>query len=98
MLEARKPTPILGRKVLYKIVNKANGVFLWFKLVVRSLLNGIRNCDDILDQWERLRIMPRELKPLYSRLLELVEPIYLIWVSKALQSYRLIVTRSIYYP
>src|SRR5712672_2480177 len=29
--------------------------------------------------------MPRELKPLYSRLLELVEPIYLTWVSKALQ-------------
>jgi len=40
------------------------------------------------DLWERLHLMPRELKPLYIRLLELVEPIYQPWVSKAFQILR----------
>jgi hypothetical protein len=40
------------------------------------------------DLWERLRLLPRELKPLYVRLLELVEPMYLPWVSKAFQILR----------
>jgi hypothetical protein len=75
---------LLGRE----IVNKADGVFLWVKLVVRSLLNGIRNRDDLPDLWERLRLMPKELEPLYSRLLDLIEPQYLSWASKAFQILR----------
>jgi hypothetical protein len=75
---------LLGRE----IVNKADGVFLWAKPVVRSLLNSIRNRDDLPDLWERLRLMPKELEPLYSRLLDLIEPQYLLWASKAFQILR----------
>ncbi|KAH8773149.1 hypothetical protein F5882DRAFT_172327 [Hyaloscypha sp. PMI_1271] len=71
-----------------EIVEKADGVFLWVNIVVRSLLGGIRNRDELSDLWARLRSMPRELEPLYSYLLGLIEPIYLPWVSKTLQILR----------
>lgn len=74
--------------LMYEIVDKADGVFLWVKLVVGSLLNGIRNRDEISHLWERLRLLPRELEPLYDRLLDLIEPIYLEWVSKTFQILR----------
>jgi hypothetical protein len=74
--------------LVHEIVEKADGVFLWVKLVVRSLLDGIRNRDEMSHLWERLRLLPRELEPLYSRLLGMVEPIYLVWVSKSFQLLR----------
>lgn len=39
-----------------EIVEKADGVFLWVVLVVRFLLNGIRNRDSVPDLQNRLRI------------------------------------------
>jgi hypothetical protein len=72
-------------ELVNEVVKKANGVFLWVELVVRSLLNGIRNRDKLSDLWERLRHLPRELEPLYTRLLELIEPSYLPWTSQAFQ-------------
>jgi hypothetical protein len=74
--------------LVHEIIEKADGVFLWVKLVVQSLLKGIRNRDEISDLWERLRLFPRELDPLYNRLLELIEPMYLPWVSEAFQIVR----------
>jgi hypothetical protein len=80
--------PVHAENLKLEIVDKAEGVFLWVKLVVQSLLNGIRNRDSLSDLWDRLRLLPRELKPLYDRLLDLIEPIYLHWVSKAFQILR----------
>jgi hypothetical protein len=80
--------PDMARNLVHEVIYKADGVFLWVKLVVSSLLNGIRNRDEMSDLWERLRLLPGELKPLYVRLLELIEPIYLPWVSKAFQIIR----------
>lgn len=71
-----------------EILEKADGVFLWVNIVVRSLLSGIRNRDGLEDLWERLRAMPKELEPLYSYLLGSIEPLYLPWVSKTLQILR----------
>ncbi|KAG0648144.1 hypothetical protein D0Z07_6009 [Hyphodiscus hymeniophilus] len=68
---------------IHEIVNKADGVFLWVRLVVQSLLGGIRNMDEMSDLWTRLRGFPQELEPLYNRLLDLVEPLYMPWFSKA---------------
>jgi hypothetical protein len=68
-----------------EIVEKADGVFLWVVLVVRSLLNGIRNRDSVPDLQNRLRRLPRELEPLYDHLLERIEPGYYPWASRAFQ-------------
>lgn len=74
--------------ITQEIVEKADGVFLWVRLVVRSLLKGIRNRDELSDLWARLRSMPREIEPLYDRLLDLIDPEYLAWASKAFQILR----------
>lgn len=79
-LSAQEPeaTP----KLVAEIVEKADGVFLWVRIVVKSLLSGLRNLDDMSDLWKRLRLLPKELEPLYDHLMGLMEPVYMEWVSK----------------
>jgi hypothetical protein len=71
-----------------EIVEKSDGVFLWVKLVVRSLLEGFRNRDTIPDLQKRLRLFPRELGPLYDHLFSLIGPFYMEWASRAFQIMR----------
>jgi len=56
------------------IVTKANGVFLWVKLVIRSLLDGLRNRDSILDLHRRLGEIPSDLDALYDRMIGRINP------------------------
>jgi hypothetical protein len=79
--------PAAAPALLKEIVEKADGVFLWVKLVVRSLLSGVRNRDDLADLSEQLRRLPRELIPLYNHLFQLIEP-YERWASQAIQILR----------
>lgn len=74
----------LGKEIL----EKADGVYLWVKLVVDSLLNGVRNRDEFADLWERLRLLPKDLEPLYCRFLGLVQSIYMPWFSQVFQILR----------
>lgn len=48
------------------LVDKAEGVFLWLHLAVRSLINGIENGDSAADLGQRLESLPTELSELYS--------------------------------
>jgi hypothetical protein len=43
------------------IVSKANGVFLWVTLVVKSLMEGLGNRDDISDLQRRIDLLPPDL-------------------------------------
>lgn len=52
-----------------EIVEKAQGVFLWVALVVRSLLVGLVNADRIQDLQQRLQAMPTELNEMYGYML-----------------------------
>jgi hypothetical protein len=81
--------PKSGPKLAHEIVLRAQGVFLWVRIVVWSLLDGIRNQDSMEDLWARLRLLPRELEPLYNHLLGLIEPVYSKWASMAFQIVRL---------
>jgi hypothetical protein len=69
-------------ELIKEIVQKADGVFLWVHIVVRSLLRGIQNLDEMSDLWKRVRLLPKELEPLYEHLMGQIEPIYWEWVSK----------------
>lgn len=86
-LELDRNEPIDARTLLAEIVDKAEGVFLWVKLVVRTLLNGLRNRDELSDLWKHLRRLPRDIEPLYNCLFQLIEP-YEEWASKAFQILR----------
>jgi hypothetical protein len=73
-----------------EIVNKATGVFLWVTLVVRSLLNGLRNRDGIDDLRRRLQELPSGLSDLYSHMFNNVEPLYRKQASQTFQIYDVI--------
>ncbi|PMD37816.1 hypothetical protein L207DRAFT_390966, partial [Hyaloscypha variabilis F] len=72
-----------GAKSLVKnIVAKANGVFLWVRIATKSLLDGLRNWDDISDLQLRLDELPSDLTALYSHMLDRIEPFYFSQASK----------------
>ena len=57
-----------------EIVQTSSGVFLWVSLVVKSLLEGLTNHDELLDLRKRLRELPPELEGLYSTMLNSISP------------------------
>ena len=59
-----------------EIIRKAEGVFLWVTLAVKDQIEGVRNGDitELLE--ERLRLLPTEMRDLYSRKIDRIEPIY----------------------
>jgi len=59
-----------------EVVNRANGVFIWVVLVVKSLRDGLTHADRISDLERRLRAMPSDLEQLYHRMIQSVSPFY----------------------
>lgn len=68
--------PDQAKALLMEIVSKADGVFLWVKLVVISLLEGLGNRDDILDLKRRIDLLPRDLETLFSSMLAKIPGFY----------------------
>jgi hypothetical protein len=64
------------RRLIEEVVNKAAGVFLWVYLVVKSLIGGLRDGDEISHLRSRLASLPPDLKNLYEHMLERIEPEY----------------------
>ena len=52
-----------------EILISAEGVFLWVRLAIKSLLIGITNRDDIMKLQHRLSDLPRDLDQLYTMML-----------------------------
>jgi NACHT domain len=80
--------PEAASALIHNVVRKADGVFLWVKIVVKSLINGMRNRDRPQDLQLRLDQLPREIEPLYEHLFSKITPNYLEWASKAFQIVR----------
>ena len=68
------------------ITEKAEGVFLWVFLVVRSLLEGLRNEDGIRDLQRRLDKIPADLEAYFEQIMGTLEPFYL---NQAMQLFQL---------
>lgn len=64
------------KALVEEIVSSASGVFLWVKLVVNSLLQGLQNGDKIEDLQLRLRALPQDLEALFTHMLSNVPPLY----------------------
>lgn len=64
---------------------RASGVFLWVYLVVKSLIQGLKNFDGIEDLHQRLNQFPTELEALYKHMMETMEPLYRKQASRYLQ-------------
>ncbi|KXJ86395.1 hypothetical protein Micbo1qcDRAFT_126350, partial [Microdochium bolleyi] len=59
-----------GDMIVSQIVSRADGVFLWVQLVVRSLKEAIRNYDSWDQLWQRIDDTPDSLEALYASMLE----------------------------
>ena len=60
-------------ELIYEIVEKAQGVFLWVVLIVRSLIRGFTYGDRIVDLQKRLRLLPATLEDYFKHMLNQVE-------------------------
>ncbi|KAI1325757.1 hypothetical protein F5Y16DRAFT_422566 [Xylariaceae sp. FL0255] len=65
-----------------EIVNKAEGVFLWVYLVVRSLKDGLTNEDTVSELRQRLKVLPSGLSEYFTHILSSVDHFYLEDTSK----------------
>jgi hypothetical protein len=54
-------------------VSKADGVFLWVVLVVKSLVSGLRNGDGIVYLRRRLEKIPSDIEKLYAHMLSSID-------------------------
>jgi hypothetical protein len=62
--------------LISEIVGRAQGVFLWVYLVVRSLRQGMGNGDSVVILQKRLRSLPVDLELYFKHILTSVDPIY----------------------
>jgi hypothetical protein len=60
--------------VIFAVTNKAEGVFLWVRLVVRDLLKGIRDGDGIHTLYRKLEEIPADLNDYFKRLFSSIDP------------------------
>jgi hypothetical protein len=67
------------------IVNKAEGVFLWVFLVVRSLCEGLTNGDGVYLLQERVRRLPANLERYFRLIIESVDVEYREIMAKTFQ-------------
>jgi hypothetical protein len=68
-----------------EVVNRADGVFLWVSLVIKSLLEGIRDGDTLAELQARLGEMPSGLSELYHHMLDRIPSKYKRQAAEMLQ-------------
>ncbi|KAG9229409.1 hypothetical protein BJ875DRAFT_523413 [Amylocarpus encephaloides] len=85
MARLSEKSPDQPSSLVRQIVDKANGVFLWVKLVVKSLLQGLRDRNRISDLQKRLQLLPADLEPLYEHMLARTDPFYAEQASQIFQ-------------
>ncbi len=71
--------------LILEIINKAQGVFLWVYLVVRSLIQGLLNWDRIEDLQRRLRAFPSDLDDFFRHILDSLDEAYRVQTARLFQ-------------
>ena len=71
-VEQKREVELLAEEV----VKKASGVFVWVKLVVDDLAQGLLDGDSMLQLRDRLAGLPNDLEALYARILQKLNPSY----------------------
>lgn len=77
--------PVQSSQFMETIVEKAQGVFLWVRLVLQSLLTGLRNSDDASDLNRRLNEIPADLEQYFRKMLDNLDTFYRERASQAFQ-------------
>ncbi|CZR50501.1 uncharacterized protein PAC_00374 [Phialocephala subalpina] len=85
MLQLQEEEPVNASEIIEEIVQKACGVFLWAKLVVKSLMDGLANRDGVSRLREILEALPTDLETLYGQMLNSIDTLYRRDASKMFQ-------------
>ncbi|KAI1409313.1 hypothetical protein F5Y13DRAFT_94779 [Hypoxylon sp. FL1857] len=72
-------------QLIEEIVDKADGVFLWVYLAVRSLKQGLTNADTVSTLQRRLRQLPTDLQQYFNLILQSVDDVYWEDTTKVFQ-------------
>lgn len=67
---------VLTKKLIFHLINRAEGVFLWAALAVKSMISGCLAGDDAATLRLRLDLTPTELAALFKQLLSGVEEVH----------------------
>lgn len=84
-----------SENLVKEIVSKAQGVFLWVYLVVRSLLRGLTNRDDMSDLQRRLGELPGDLETYFKHMFDTIEVTY---QAQTARTFRIMVNASATLP
>ena len=74
-----------SRELIFEITDKAQGVFLWVRIVVQSLLEGFRDGDSLESLHQRLHGLPSDLEELFKKILDHLNPKYFKEASELFQ-------------
>ncbi|KAI1096763.1 hypothetical protein F5B19DRAFT_4577 [Rostrohypoxylon terebratum] len=80
--------PMSAKVLMEEVSQKASGVFLWVTLVVKSLLDGLRDGDTVDDLRARLLKLPPDLRALFQKILADLQPDYFEQASRIFQAVR----------
>lgn len=80
--------PKSANVLIEDVTQKASGVFLWVALVVKSLLEGLRDGDSFGDLQTRLLQLPPDLEALFKKIVADLEPDYFEQASHIFQAAR----------
>lgn len=86
--QLREREPQSAAQLVKEITGKSAGVFLWIRLVVDSLLEGLTNSDRASDLARRLERMPEDLDELYKKILDHLDQFYFEHASQLFQIVR----------
>ncbi|KAL1640455.1 hypothetical protein SLS58_006953 [Diplodia intermedia] len=81
-LQMREPECI---RLIAQIAAKAQGVFLWVCLVVRSLVRGLESHDTAMELQRRLEALPEGLEEFFERSIRSIEPAHRAQSARILQ-------------
>jgi len=80
--------PSSADTLIETVTGMSSGVFLWVVLVVRSLIEGLRDGDTIKDLYSRLLLLPKDLEALFEKMLGNLEPAHAEQASQIFQVVR----------
>lgn len=83
-----KQRPQQAQDLRAEIQDKAQGVFLWVRIVVHLLINGLEEGDGIDDLMIKLRSLPPGLRQLYERMFSKMAPEHRVQASQIFQLFQ----------
>lgn len=85
MMRLKQSNPKEAQGLVDRIVDGASGVFLWVTLVIKSLLRGLGNRDNLTILHQRLDELPTDLEQLFTQMIRKVEKVYQAEASRLFQ-------------